>query len=130
MDRQAGLASVLLVFGILVLGAMLYLRHVLQPPKLDDETLCLEQKPLEKASIIIIDETDKISGEQKNALRDRIQTLKNSIAQYELLAIYLVTDASPDEVKESVPLFYLCNPGKWEDGNPAYQNSKKNATSL
>ncbi len=124
VDRQSALASGLFLLGFIILGMVIYLNVALQPLKLDDD-LCLAGKPLEKTSIVIVDETDKLSPEQVNAVRNRIDTAKERVSEHELFAIYLVRDASPKQIREAPPLFYACNPGSGNGGNPAYQNLKR-----
>ena len=85
----------------------------------DPETLC----PLDgdyPRTAILIDATNPLSETQGKAIREEIEDLRDRLAQYEWVGIFILSE---DNLVLPVPDFAKCNPGSTP--NPLYENPEE-----
>lgn len=114
----------MVIFG-LVFAALLVLaaaQHVLRPDasRYDPLTLCPKDRSYPH-TVVLLDKTDPFSRTQQAFLRDRLKQIRDHMAKYEKLSIYVLEDAAG--VGEA--RFAMCNPGSGKDANELYQNPQK-----
>lgn len=105
----AGLAAVVVVIMIIV--AM--------RPQVDPESFCPISGEYRRTAILI-DATDSLSDSQEKAVREEIDDLKQDLAAYEWIGVFVLND---DNLVLPVPEVAKCNPGS--DPNPIYENPEQ-----
>src|SRR2546425_13130724 len=90
--RALDIYGVLLISGaVLALLALFgtYAYFKWQQVTIDKETLCPVDKP-QSLTVILIDRTDPLTVVQREALRNRLDDIKNEIGRYGGIAVYSV----------------------------------------
>src|SRR5437763_12481997 len=98
--------------GVLVALGALYTYVNRQQVQLNEETLCPVGGP-QTLTVILIDRTDPLTVVQREALRNRLDDIKNEIGRYGGIAVYSVGPIGEELLRPEVPL--LCNPGRGKD---------------
>lgn len=118
-DRRG--LKIFVAAGIFVLVLIMIPIFVPSGGPYDEATLCPTDRPYPR-TIVVVDKTDPFTVSQSRFLRAEIERLRDNMAQYEKLAIYVLNQdnfAAPESV------FELCNPGSGKDANALYQNPTK-----
>lgn len=105
------------MLGLLVLIAIPLIIKLNEVPY-DEETLCPTDRPYPH-TVIMIDKTDPLTDQQEKALRTIVARIKDDMAQFEKLSIYVLDDRNYSFPESR---FALCNPGTGDDASPIYQN--------
>ncbi len=88
----------------------------------DRETLCPTDRDYAH-TVVLIDKTDPFSATQQDYLRSRLKALRDRLAKYEKLSIFVLED----DGGTGAARFSLCNPGTGKDANELYQNPRLEA---
>src|SRR5262245_1195539 len=122
MTREDWKGVTILAVCALALGGLFSLQIIFALEPTDWGTLCRTDQPLERATIVAIDKTDPFSEVQTETFRNRLLAVKDSLAQFERLAIHVL--GSDDEALEGKrqKRFSLCNPGQRKDVSKYYRN--------
>ena len=76
--------------------------------------LCLENRPLTAHTVLVIDRSDPVSGNEKAFLKSLVAGIKDDLAPNERFSIYAIDNG---HVRVPSRLFSLCNPGTAEQAN-------------
>ncbi len=108
-------ASIFIFMGILtvILGAK---------ERVDEETLCLLDKPLNGHTVFFVDRTDPLNKKQTEWLLREVEKAKQELNFNEKLSIYSIIGSTDSFLRV---LFSRCSPGSGKEANPLYQNPKK-----
>lgn len=111
--RKNALGWAILVFCLAVGGTLFWWHTEKQAAlvRLDQTTLCPSTGPT-AVTAVLIDRTDVLNPVQREAIRQALASVKNSVMTGELLQLYSVGPAD-ESVRE--PLIELCNPGRGDE---------------
>ena len=117
---RIGIALIVLVVLVIAGGGAAYFYLQQTRVALDETTLC-PKDGARTLTVVLVDRTDPLTAIQRAALRQRLEEIKDSLAQYSALKIYSV-----EPIRETLlrPVVDLCNPGRGEDIDPWFGNPR------
>jgi hypothetical protein len=119
-DKNDYLGIILIVIVVLIgIGiGLFYFTLKSNTVVLDKRTFCPVNGPI-SVTALLIDATDSLSFQQKKALSDEFQLLRESIPVYGRLDLYFIESNSVSPLK---PIVSICNPGRGSQINPIIGN--------
>ncbi len=117
---RLGIALITLVALVIAGGGAGYFYLQQSRVALDETTLC-PKDGARTLTVVLVDRTDPLTTIQGASLRQRLEEIKDGIAQYGALKIYSV-----EPILETLlrPVVDLCNPGRSEDIDPKFGNPR------
>jgi hypothetical protein len=109
-NRRYAIGTGVVIGALVLLSALVF---VFRPAQLDPVTLCPVDKPLAGHTVVIVDRTDKWTGNMGAALRDLIEVAQRGTQKHQKFSIVAL-----DADNSTHPLFSVCNPGEpsfWSD---------------
>lgn len=117
---RLGIALIVLVTLAVAGGGTGYFYLQQTRVALEETTLC-PKDGAHTLTVVLVDRTDPLTTIQQAALRQRLEEIKDGIAQYGALQIYSVEPIGETLLR---PVVDLCNPGRGADIDPAIGNPR------
>ena len=117
---RLGVALIVLVVLVFASGGAGYFYLQQTRVALDETTLC-PKDGARTLTVVLVDRTDPLTTIQSAALRNRIEEIKNSVAQYGALQIYSVEPIGETLLR---PVVDMCNPGRGANIDPNFGNPR------
>lgn len=119
--RNALGALILVLLGAVAAGVA-YVQHALAVAwERDPGTLCLTNRLLETATVLLVDKTDPLDAIQSRTLGNVIAAIRDRLRRGERLTVVVMGENGRPE---PVRAFDLCSPGKGRDANFLYENDR------
>ena len=119
-EDRLGIALIVLVVLAFVGGGVGYFYLQKTWVALDEMTLC-PKEGARALTVVLVDRTDPLTTVQREALRKRLEKVKDSVPRYGALKVYSVGPIGETLLH---PVVDLCNPGRGEDVDPAVGNPR------
>lgn len=119
-DKQ-GIALIILSSIALLLLAITPLILKKQAMGYDPTTFCVKHHDTAH-TVFLVDKTDALSITQRDALKQKINQIKQGLQPREKLSLYILDHTN---YIAPTPIFSKCNPGTGQQANEIYQNPAK-----